>query len=182
MSTFASATRALAVPALLTALTFGLPTAVRAQTSSTVTPAQSAAPAAPASAPAAKAKARTRHHATTRPGIEQRIATLHTQLRITASQEAQWGQIADVMRQNAAAVEAAIKDRQATASTMSAMENLQSYQKIAQAHAQGMEKLIPAFQTLYDSMTDAQKKNADSVFRATAARHEHRTPAKKKAG
>jgi hypothetical protein len=28
-----------------------------------------------------------------------------------------------------------------------------------------MQKLTTAFQTLYDSMSDAQKKNADTVFR-----------------
>lgn len=177
MSTFVSLPRVslpriLVVPALLATLALGLP-AANAQTSQpapTVTPSQSAAP-------AAKAKTRS----TRRPGIDQRIATLHTQLRITASQEAQWSQVADVMRQNAAAIEAAIKDRQANASTMTAMDNLQSYDKIAQAHQQGIEKLIPAFQTLYDSMTDAQKKNADAVFRASAARREHARP-KKKAG
>jgi LTXXQ motif family protein len=171
MSTFASATRVLAVPALLTALAFGLPTAASAQTTNTVTPGQSAAP---ATAPAAKTK--TRH---TRGGVEQHIAELHQKLKITPDQEAQWNQVADVMRQNAASVAAAIKDRAASAKTMNAVDNLQSYEKIAEAHEQGIEKLIPPFQALYSSMSDAQKKNADTVFRASAQRRASRA---KKAG
>jgi len=170
MSTFASATRLLALPALLTALTLGVPAPAGAQ--STVTPATGAGT--PASAPAAHT---TRH---ARGGIDQRIADLHTRLKITPAQEAQWNQVADVMRQNAAAVEAAIKERVQSAKTMTAMDNLQSYEKIAQAHEQGLEKLIPVFQTLYNSMSDEQKKNADAVFRATAERHTARKT--KKAG
>jgi periplasmic protein CpxP/Spy len=165
MSTFASATRLLAVPALLSALALGVPAAASAQATNTVTPAQqSAVPAASATAPAAKTKMR---HG----GIEQHIADLHQKLKITSDQETQWSQFADVMRQNAAAVEAAVKDRAANAKTMTAIDNLQSYEKISEAHQQGIEKLIPAFQTLYDSMSDAQKKNADAVFRASAQRH-----------
>ena len=82
------------------------------------------------------------------------------------------------MRQNATDVEAAIKDRAANAKTMNAIDNLKSYEKVAETHEQGVQRLIPAFQTLYDSMSDAQKKNADAVFRANEQRRA-RTHAKK---
>jgi hypothetical protein len=172
MSIFRPAPHMLAVPALLTALAFGLASPAGAQTQTTVTPSAGAGTA--ASAPTA--------HTTRRPrgGIDQRIADLHKRLKITPAQDAQWNQVADVMRQNAAAVEAAIKDRVQNAKTMTAMDNLQSYEKIAQAHEQGLEKLIPAFQTLYSSMSDEQKKNADAVFRATTERRAARST--KKAG
>ena len=49
---------------------------------------------------------------------------------------------------------------------MNAAENMQSYAQIAELHAQDTQKLAAAFQTLYGSMSDAQKKNADTVFRA----------------
>ena len=39
------------------------------------------------------------------------------------------------------------------------------------ANAQDMQKLSTAFQTLYSSLSDEQKKNADEVFRARAAQH-----------
>ena len=48
--------------------------------------------------------------------------------------------------------------------TMSAVDDLETYQKIAQAHADGLQKLVTAFQPVYDSMSDDQKKNADQVF------------------
>jgi hypothetical protein len=35
---------------------------------------------------------------------------------------------------------------------------------MADTHAQGLEKLIPAFEALYDSMSDVQKKKADAIF------------------
>ena len=33
------------------------------------------------------------------------------------------------------------------------------------AHADGIKKFTPAFETLYVSMSDAQKKDADALFR-----------------
>jgi hypothetical protein len=41
---------------------------------------------------------------------------------------------------------------------------------VAMNHAQDMQKLVPAFQTLYDTMSDSQKKTADQVFRDDAHR------------
>ena len=50
-----------------------------------------------------------------------------------------------------------------------------AYAKTMDAHADGVHKFATAFQPLYDSMSDAQKKTADEVFRArvhqAAAKH-----------
>lgn len=182
MSTFTTvvarrtgAARTLGLPALLTILALALPAAANAQ--STVTPAPGAAPAAPATPPGTTATKRPPRHSMS--GIDRRIADLHKRLMITPAEEPQWKQVADIMRQNEEAVAAAVKDRVEHVKTMNAMENLQSFQKIADAHDQGLQKLIPAFQTLYDSMSDAQKKNADEVFRAVAQRRATHTKAKK---
>lgn len=176
MSNFTTNTsRVLSVPALLTILALALPAPAGAQT--TVTPGASE------NAPSATAPTTPSTPQTTTPrrerrggpaGVERRIQDLHTRLKITPDQEAQWKQVADVMRQNAAAVEAAIKERAQNAKSMNAMDNLRSYETIAQAHQEGMQRLIPAFQTLYDSMPDAQKKNADEVFRGFAERRQPR--------
>jgi hypothetical protein len=48
---------------------------------------------------------------------------------------------------------------------MTAVENLRSFQKLAQAHADGLNNLGAAFESLYADMSDEQKKNADAVFR-----------------
>jgi periplasmic protein CpxP/Spy len=164
--------RALGVPALLTILALALPAPAGAQ-QSTVTPAPSTSAPATPSTPEHTTPRRTRGGGTS--GVDRRIADLHTRLKITPDQEAQWKQVADIMRQNAADVEAAVKERAQTAKSMTAMDNLHSYEKIAQAHEAGLQRLIPAFQTLYDSMPDAQKKNADEVFRASAQRRAARS-------
>jgi len=96
--------------------------------------------------------------------VEQRIKTLHDKLKITAAQESEWGDVAQAMRDNETSMSQLIEERRANAKTMSAVEDLQSYQKIAQAHADGLAKLIPAFETLYTDLSDTQKKNADEVF------------------
>lgn len=60
---------------------------------------------------------------------------------------------------------------------MNAVEDFKSYGEIAQAHADGIQKFIPVFEALYNSMSDAQKKNADAVF---ANRHHAKSKAKGK--
>jgi hypothetical protein len=49
--------------------------------------------------------------------------------------------------------------------TMTAVDNMQSYAQIEQQRAQDVQKLVPAFQTLYTSLSDDQKKTADQMFR-----------------
>ena len=97
--------------------------------------------------------------------VEARIKELHTKLKITPAQEELWNNVAQVMRDNAKTMEALIKARSEKASTMTAVDDLKSYSEIAEAHADGLKKFIPAFEPLYASMSDAQKKNADTLFR-----------------
>ena len=51
---------------------------------------------------------------------------------------------------------------------MTAIDDLKSYSEIADAHADGLKKFIPAFEPLYAGMSDAQKKSADTLFRQHA--------------
>jgi protein CpxP len=95
---------------------------------------------------------------------EDRIKHLHDQLKITPEQEAQWSNVARVMLDNASAVDKAIKDRIATAASMTAIDDLRSYQAIVQTHADGLKKLAAAFMPLYSAMPEAQQRNADAVF------------------
>jgi periplasmic protein CpxP/Spy len=110
----------------------------------------------PAQAPAAKAAPANR--------IEARIKSLHDGLKITAAQEPQWQAVADVMRDNAKATGALVRDRAAKVKTMTAIDDLHSYAAIADAHAAGVKKLVTAFEPLYASLSDAQKKAADAMF------------------
>jgi protein CpxP len=96
---------------------------------------------------------------------EARITDLHAKLKITPAQEDLWSGVTRVMRTNAQAMEPLRKTRSEKAPTMTAVEDFTSYAEIADVHADGIKKFVPVFAALYDSMSDAQKKNADTIFR-----------------
>ncbi len=96
--------------------------------------------------------------------VEARIKDLHSQLKITESQEEQWNKVAQVMRENAAEMAPLIKARREKKDTLNAVEDLKSYGRITEAHAAGLNRFIPVFEALYASMTDDQKKIADKLF------------------
>ena len=96
--------------------------------------------------------------------VEARIKELHTKLTITPAQEELWNNVTQVMRDDAKTMEALIKARSENAKTMTAIDDLKSYGEIVEAHADGIRKFIPAFEPLYASMSDAQKKNANLLF------------------
>jgi periplasmic protein CpxP/Spy len=98
--------------------------------------------------------------------VEDRIRDLHVRLKITKDEESKWNDVAQAMRDNASRVEKLAADKHATApQKMTAVEDLKTYQEFAEAHVEGLKNLTSAFETLYDAMPDAQKKNADLVFR-----------------
>jgi periplasmic protein CpxP/Spy len=98
--------------------------------------------------------------------VEARIKALHDELKITSAQEDQWKNVTQVMRDNANTMQALTKVRRERAKTMSALDDLKSYAEITEAHVDGLKKFIPAFEPLYNSMSDEQKKTADTVFRS----------------
>ncbi|HEY0297444.1 MAG TPA: Spy/CpxP family protein refolding chaperone [Bordetella sp.] len=97
--------------------------------------------------------------------VDTRINSLHSRLQITATQEPLWQSIAQVMRDNAAALDALRQSRTADKSNMNAVDNLRAYGEAIDAHADGIKKLETPFEALYASMSDAQKRNADLIFR-----------------
>ena len=96
---------------------------------------------------------------------EVRIKELRGRLQVTAAQESLWNNVAQIMRDNAATFRANVPDRSTGPDTSTAVDDLKAFQIIADEHANGLRKLIPAFEALYASMTPAQKKHADQVFR-----------------
>lgn len=96
--------------------------------------------------------------------VERRIKTLHDKLKITPDQEADWNDVAQTMRDNEANIGQLIQQRHQNSASMTAVDDLNSYASIAQAHADGAKKLASSFENLYDSMSPEQKKNADEVF------------------
>ncbi|HVC62301.1 MAG TPA: Spy/CpxP family protein refolding chaperone [Acetobacteraceae bacterium] len=171
---------------LLTAiLAGGGGAAAFAQTTPGTTP--PAASSSPGAMPSGSATAT--HHATmthhTRPGtrapgetmrqmVDRRIAHLHARLHITAAEQQEWDRFARVMRDNAKELDQAYQQRGARFESMNAVENMQSYAEIEQTRSQGMQKLVPAFQTLYASLSDQQKQQADRLFRNYVAKAQQR--------
>jgi hypothetical protein len=96
---------------------------------------------------------------------EVRIKELHTKLKITKEQEGLWHNVTEVMRENAQTMDALNKARFEHPKSMTAVDDFTSYAAIAAAHAEGLKKFVPVFETLYASMSDAQKQNADTLFR-----------------
>ena len=77
------------------------------------------------------------------------------------------------MRDNEKTIDAILKERSANISKMNAVDDLRSYETLADAHAEGLKKLVPAFEALYNSMSEEQKKNADAVFGKFEKRPSH---------
>jgi hypothetical protein len=97
--------------------------------------------------------------------VEARIKDLHKKLHITDAQKPQWDALTSVMRNNAQVMVDLQKQRTSDAQTQSAVDVVKSYQSVIEAHEVGMQKFVPPFEALYNSMSDAQKKTADSLFR-----------------
>jgi hypothetical protein len=103
--------------------------------------------------------------------VEQRITDMHTKLKITSAEEDQWAKVVQVMRDNAKTMDTLTQARAEHAKDLTAVEDLKSYGEIAEAHADGIKKLTPVFADLYAGMSDAQKKEADTLFRHGPRRH-----------
>jgi protein CpxP len=152
--------RSVAIAALMGATVLALPlTAARPDTLADA-PIQLAQA---AQSPAAKEATETKGET-----VEQRITDLHAALKITADQEANWNGVAQDMRENAAAMDKLVAETRATPpQSMTAVADLKTYQKFAQAHVDGLKNMLSHFEALYAAMPDAQKKIADEVFRST---------------
>jgi hypothetical protein len=100
--------------------------------------------------------------------VETRIKTLHSQLRITPEQESTFQNVAQVMRDNESALKPLREQKADAVESANALDQLNSYAALIDAHAAGVHKFVPAFQTLYDSLSPEQKKAADVAFREKA--------------
>ncbi len=97
--------------------------------------------------------------------VAARIIYLHDTLQITAAQEPLWTNVAQVMRENAQAAALLIEERAKNAESVNAVDNLDSYERLGQAQLEGVRKFSAAFQALYASLSDDQKKIADAILR-----------------
>jgi cytochrome c551/c552 len=138
-----------------------IPPAPATASPGTPPPAASVAPAATQSAPPEMSAA-------TRAAVDKRISTLQSQLGITAAEMPLWSAFAQAMRDNAASTDALFARRAGAVSEMNAVDNMHSYAQIARAYADNTEHLATAFDSLYASLSDVQKRAADTLFRQQA--------------
>jgi hypothetical protein len=116
-------------------------------------------------APAAKPPAAAAATSSKPETVEQRIKVLHDQLQIKPEQEKKWADVAQAMRENAQAMDKLVAKTKSTPDDkMTAVDDLKTYRDFAQAHVDGLKNLISAFDDLYASMPDAQKRVADAAF------------------
>jgi protein CpxP len=102
--------------------------------------------------------------------LDHRVRRLHDQLGITPEQEDLWRPVANVMVDSAGALGDAMQARFNKPQPMSAVEDIQTYQAVADAHARGLKQLADAFAPLYAAMPAPQQKAADKLFGTQMAR------------
>jgi len=110
---------------------------------------------------------------------ELRVKDMHAKLKITPAQEAEWAKVAEAMRDNAKTMDTLTQARMDHAKSMTAVDDLKSYGEIADAHADGIKILTPAFATLYADMSASQKKEADTLFMHGDSKHTNKKTGEK---
>lgn len=95
--------------------------------------------------------------------LESRISKLHKDLQITHAEEPQFTAFADTMRSSAKAMHAVLLE-QIKNMDLKAINALLFYQKRIAIENESLEKLVPAFQILYENMSSRQKVEADTIF------------------
>jgi hypothetical protein len=95
---------------------------------------------------------------------EARIKELQSVLKITEAQGQLWDNLTQVMREDAKEMDALTEDRAEKTKTMNAVERMKFHSQITETRSNQMKKFIPPFEELYASMSDEQKKNADTLF------------------
>jgi len=96
---------------------------------------------------------------------EDQVANLKAALKITPEQQGKWDALVQVMKDNAKDLDDLRKARTKSRKDMNAIEDMNNYVQVSESHLAGMKKMLPTFEDLYKSMSDEQKKNADSIFK-----------------
>jgi protein CpxP len=113
-----------------------------------------------AKSPGAKAKPAP---AGPRDEVEQEITDLRNRLHITPAQQQQFDAFAEISRKNAQELDALMREKGQNPNA-NAVDDMRFYLQLTEAQAEGLKRLLPAFQALYDSLSEQQKRAADAVM------------------
>jgi hypothetical protein len=94
---------------------------------------------------------------------DRQVADLKKQLKITPQQEPQFNAFAEALRNNAQDLDTQMRQGSANQNT-NAVEELKQAQQLTETQAAGLKRLVPVLQSLYDSLSDQQKKTADMIM------------------
>lgn len=139
-----------------------------------LTPALAETAPAPANTTAPQSEAHHHGRAWMTPGqlVDGRIAFLKAELKITPAQEAQWQQLAAVMRQNAQSVDQTMANaRQHQGTAMNAVERMEIRGQFAKVRAENQARLLTAFKPLYASLSPEQQQVANTLMSHHAGEH-----------
>jgi len=104
--------------------------------------------------------------------VEQRLARLKSELKLTAEQEPLWVAFADKSKAEAGKGLQAMRERMQDSKPVSAPERMAQMQGIMKERVAAMESVSESFNRLYAALTPEQKAAADKHFSA-AGRHQH---------
>jgi periplasmic protein CpxP/Spy len=93
------------------------------------------------------------------PNIEANITQLHQRLQITPAQEPRFNAFANVMRANARMTPSA------PPANPSAVDDLRVAIQVSAQELDALKRLLPPLEALYASLSPAQQRTADQVFR-----------------
>jgi len=94
------------------------------------------------------------------PSVDAVISRWHQQLKITPAQESAFNALATIVRSNAKAAQS----QPAPGQNMTAVDGLRFTIQAMQTEAAGLQRLLPALEALYGTLSDQQKQTANKVF------------------
>ncbi len=97
--------------------------------------------------------------------VEARIRDMYATLHITKAQDDEWNAFAQVMLDNAQAMDAAVKQYGGDRDKLSAPQIIDNYAAISAQHARNVSRVSAALEMLYADLSPDQKKLADEMFR-----------------
>lgn len=96
--------------------------------------------------------------------VERHIADMKRRLQITPAEAPQWDAFAAVTRENGRRMTEMYDKHARRPAGQIATDDMHGYAELTRAHAEDMQRLVPAFDSLYAVMPRAQQALADKMF------------------
>jgi periplasmic protein CpxP/Spy len=108
-------------------------------------------------------------------GIDAQIADLRQRLHITPAQQTQFDALVQAMRQNAETM-TKLAAQQPQGGKPNAVDATREGQRMAQAEADALGRMLPPLEALYGTLSEQQKRVADQLFASGPEQEERPAP------